>query len=172
MLLSHCLLFSLVSLAMTLMVTGYQQGVTQSLQEIRDFVQTCKTAEECDEFPVDVWDQATINSYFRYCLQQCVLPEIDGETCRLKLMGGKDDVMLTAKEFYRIKSEKAEEARLATYARIATWLYRVGPRRVAKYSLKLNALIEAAHHSKSATVCSQNQRICPHLRFVSLSRLD
>lgn len=48
---------------------------------------------------------------------------------------------------------KAEEARLASFARIAVWIYNTRQGYTKKYSLKLNALIEEAHHQKKKEVC-------------------
>ena len=60
--------------------------------------------------------------------------------------------MTVKMEFYRMKSVKAEEARIAFYARIAVWVFESSPGVVGKYSLKLNALIEDALNDKLKSV--------------------
>jgi len=121
---------------------------------VQDHVNGCVKTEECDEFPLHTWNQATIDIFYKYCFEQHVIPEVNSTNEKLKLAGPKDKVMKAKMEFYRMKGVKAEEARIASYARIAVWVYETSAGTVEKYSLKLNALIEEAfiNHSDSVRI--------------------
>ncbi|CAF2574114.1 unnamed protein product [Rotaria sp. Silwood2] len=73
-----------------------------------------------------------------------ILPEVNRSNDKLKLLGPKEEVKEVQIEFYRLKSVKAEEARIASYARVAVWLFEIENNTFEKYSLKLNALFETA----------------------------
>ncbi|CAF3896260.1 unnamed protein product [Rotaria sordida] len=81
-----------------------------------------------------------------------VIPEVNSTNEKLQLAGPKDKVMDTKTEFYRMKSRKAEESRIASYARIAIWVYETTTGTIEKYSLKLNALIEEAFSNNRDSV--------------------
>ena len=119
---------------------------------MQDHVNKCVKTEECDEFPLHTWNQVTIDAFYKYCFEQQVLPEISSMDERLQLSGPANEVMSVKMEFYRMKSVKAEEARVAFYARIAVWVFELSPGVVEKYSLKLNALIEDASNSNLESV--------------------
>lgn len=120
---------------------------------IQDHISGCAQTQECDDFPLHIWNQATIDIFFKYCFEQNVIPDVNSTNERLKLTGLKEKVMEVKVEYYRMKSIKAEEARVASYAQIAVWVYETGDGNIEKYSLKLNAIIEEAFSKHSNTVC-------------------
>ncbi|CAF1150856.1 unnamed protein product, partial [Rotaria sordida] len=100
---------------------GSEENMKSCRKAVQDHVHKCVQTEECDEFPLHTWDQATIDIFYKYCFEQHVIPEVNSTNEKLQLAGPKDKVMDTKTEFYRMKSRKAEEARIASYARIAIW---------------------------------------------------
>lgn len=123
---------------------GSGDNTKKCRKAIQDHINGCTQTEELDEFPLHTWNQTTIDLFYKYCLEQHVIPEINSANEKLKLAGPRDKVMEVKVEFYRMKSIKAEEARVASYARIAIWVYETSAGTIEKYSLKLNALIEEA----------------------------
>lgn len=135
----HC--FSVIKVTLI----GSNENVNKCWKAVQHHASGCVKTEECDEFPLDTWDQETIDIFYKYCFEQHVIPEVNSTDDKFKLAGPKDTVMEMTKEFYRMKSRKAEEALSATYARIAVWLYETSDGIIEKYSLKLNAQIEQAY---------------------------
>jgi hypothetical protein len=125
-------------------LTGAEEKMNECCKAAQDYVNRCVLTVECEEFPLHSWDQTTINIFYEYSFEQHVIPEVDSINEKLKLSGPTDKVMETKTEYYRMKSIKAEDARVASYARIAVWVYEMSNGNVEKYSLKLNALIEEA----------------------------
>lgn len=137
---------------------------------VQDHISGCVQIEECDEFPVHTWNQATIDTFFRYCLEQDVIPEVNSKNEKLKLIGPKAKVMEVKVEFYRMKSIKAEEARVTSFAQIAVWVYETPLGTIEKYSLKLNANIEEAFNRNSDTVRVIMNVIFNLIRIIYVSR--
>ena len=131
---------------------GSEENIRTCWKAVQDHISGCVQTNECDEFPLHTWNQATIDVFFKYCLAQHVIPEINSTDEKLKLVGSKDKVMEVKVEFYRMKSNKAEEAHAASYAQIAVWVYETSAGTIEKYSLKLNAIIEEAFSKNSDTV--------------------
>ncbi|CAF1055974.1 unnamed protein product [Rotaria sordida] len=131
---------------------GSEENMKSCQKAVQDHVHKCVQTEECDEFPLHTWDQATIDIFYKYCFEQHVIPEVNSTNEKLQLAGPKDKVMDTKTEFYRMKSRKAEESRIASYARIAIWVYETTTGTIEKYSLKLNALIEEAFSNNRDSV--------------------
>lgn len=123
---------------------GSEENIKACCTAVKHHINAHVLTEECDEFPLHTWDQATINLFYKYSFQQDVIPEINANNEALLLPGPRDKVLLAKTEFYRMKSIQAVEAYVASYARIAVWMYEASPGVVEKYSLKLNALIEEA----------------------------
>ncbi|CAF2698612.1 unnamed protein product [Rotaria sp. Silwood2] len=125
-------------------LTGLEQDIKESWKLIQNHVNKCVLTVECDEFPFYTWNQKTIDSFYKFCLERQILPEVNRLNDKLKLLGPKEEVKEAQIEFYRLKSVKAEEARIASYARVAVWLLEIENNTFEKYSLKLNALFETA----------------------------
>ncbi|CAF1308889.1 unnamed protein product [Rotaria sp. Silwood1] len=91
-----------------------------------------------------------------------ILPEVNRSNDKLKLLGPKEEVKEAQIEFYRLKSVKAEEARIASYARVAVWLFEIENNTFEKYSLKLNALFETAleHNNEVVNFRNDNNEDC------------
>jgi hypothetical protein len=142
----------ILSLGIEMMVTGSKESMNECWRAIQDHVHKFVRTEECDEFPLHTWNRITIDTFYQYCFAQQVLPEINPKNDRLALSGPAHEVKVVQMEFYRMKSVKAEEARIVFYARIAVWVFESFRGVVEKYSLKLNALIEDAHNGKMKSV--------------------
>ncbi|CAM4880187.1 unnamed protein product [Rotaria socialis] len=139
-----------------LTLTGLEENLKKCWKVIQDYINERVLTEECDDFPLHTWNQSLIDSFYRYCLERHVLPEVNTIGDRFKLSGPKEQVKMTQIEFYRLKCIKAEEARIASYARIAVWLFEIEDRVFKKYSLKLNALIETASANGNELVTFRN----------------
>jgi hypothetical protein len=135
-----------------MMLTGLEERLKECRKAIQDHVNKCVLTVDCDDFPLHTWDQATIDSFYRYCFERQVLPEFNSSNEKFKLSGPKEQVNATQMEFYRVKGIKAEEARIASYARIAVWMFETSNETYEKYSLKLNALIETAFTNNNTSV--------------------
>ncbi|CAF4699150.1 unnamed protein product, partial [Rotaria sp. Silwood1] len=143
-------------------LTGLEQDIKESWKLIQNHVNKCVLTVECDEFPFYTWNQKTIDSFYKYCLERQILPEVNRSNDKLKLLGPKEEVKEAQIEFYRLKSVKAEEARIASYARVAVWLFEIENNTFEKYSLKLNALFETAleHNNEVVNFRNDNNEDC------------
>ncbi len=137
-----------------MMLTGVEEKLKECWKAVQCHVSKCVYTVDCDEFPLHTWNQATIDSYYRYCYEKQVLPEVNSSNDKLKLSGPKEEVKATQIEFYRLKSIKAEEARILSYAHIAVWMFETRNNNFEKYSLNLNAVIEIAftNHQESVRI--------------------
>jgi len=133
-------------------LTGLEERLRECRKAIQDHVNKCVLTVDCDDFPLHTWNQATIDSFYRYCFERQVLPEVNSSNGKIKLSGPKEQVNATQIEFYRIKGIKAEEALISSYARIAIWMFETSNETYEKYSLKLNAQIEIAFANNNTSV--------------------
>jgi hypothetical protein len=134
------------------MLTGLEEKLRECWKAIQDHISKCVVTVDCGEFPLHTWNQATIDSFYRYCCERQVLPNVNSSNNKLKLSGPKEQVHATQIEFYQLNSTKAEEARILSYARIAVWMFETGNNTFEEYSLKLNAQIEAASANQNESV--------------------
>jgi len=134
------------------MLTGLEENLGKCRKVIQDHVSKCVLTVDCDDFPLHTWNQATIDSFYRYCFERQVLPELNSSNDKFKLSGPKEQVIATQTEFYRLKSIKAEEARISSYARLAVWMFEASHETFEKYSLKLNALLETTFINNNKSV--------------------
>ncbi|CAF4976450.1 unnamed protein product, partial [Rotaria sp. Silwood1] len=144
--------FSYPHTTVKIMLTALEENMNKCCKTIQDYVNGCILTVDCDEFPLHTWNQATIDSFYRYCAERQVLPEFNSFDDKFKLSGPKEQVKAAQTEFYRLKSIKAEEERIASYARVAVWLFEIRNGIFEKYSLKLNALIETANANDNELV--------------------
>jgi hypothetical protein len=120
---------------------------------LTDYVeQSVATVELGQEDVLKKWTQPTINSFYKDCLKRHVLVELNIIMGSVKLSGPKDDVAIAEKEYYRIRGEQSEQARLALIARDIIWAYQVDTIKWDKYTPQLNARIEDASISKLPSV--------------------
>ncbi|CAF2475555.1 unnamed protein product [Rotaria sp. Silwood2] len=163
--------FSYPHTTIKMMLTGLEEKVNECCKAMQDHVIECVLTVDCDEFPLHTWNQATIDSFYRYCSERQVLPEVNTSNDKFKLSGPKEQVKATQIEFYRLKSIKAEEERIASYARIAVWLFEIRNGVFEKYSLKLNALIETAFANNNDLVRVYQYVACSFVIFYFVGSL-
>ena len=143
---------------MQVTIIGPGHKLKSCLEALSKHLNSCVSKKECDEMPLNIWDQATIDQFYKYCLERAVLPDIDSKG-NLILQGSKEVVTDAQIVFYQMKSAKMEEAWIASYSRLAVWWVEESKNNAKKYPVKLNAYIEYAYANKSGSVCNYLQHV-------------
>lgn len=131
---------------------GLEENLNKCLEAIKTYVGERILTVDCEVFPLNTWNQETIDSFYKYCFERQVLPEVTLPGDKLKLSGPKDATTGAQIEFYRLKGAKADEARIISYSRLAVWLYEIENEVFEKYSLQVNASIETAYSHENESV--------------------
>ncbi|CAF0990647.1 unnamed protein product [Rotaria sordida] len=97
------------------------------------------------------WTQLAINTFYRYCFDRHVIPNMDILTGYLKLFGSKESVTEAENEYYREQVKQSEQARLITIAQDIIWAFKIDDKNWEKYPPELNAHIEDAYLTKLPT---------------------
>lgn len=144
---------------MQVTIIGPENRLKSCFEAIGKHLNSCVSKKDCDEMPLNIWDQATIDQFYRYCLERAVHPDIDSNG-NLILQGSREVVADAQIVFYQTKSAKIEEAWVASYSRLAVWGVKVSDNDVKKYPVKSNAYIEHAYVNKSGSVCNYVHHRC------------
>ncbi|CAF3834464.1 unnamed protein product [Rotaria sp. Silwood1] len=119
---------------------------------LEDYVhKSISVSEQHDLSGLKKWTQPTIDSFYMYCLQRLVVPEMDIHTGYCKLFGSKESVRETENEYYRQQTKQSEHARLMVVARDIIWAFKKNENNWEKFPSELNAHIEDAFISKLKT---------------------
>ncbi|CAF1357967.1 unnamed protein product [Rotaria magnacalcarata] len=105
-------------------------------------------SEQHDLSGLKKWTQPTIDSFYMYCFQRLVIPEMDIHTGYCKLFGSKESVREAENEYYRQQTKQSEHARLMVVARDVIWAFKKDENDWEKFPSELNARIEDAFISK------------------------
>lgn len=98
------------------------------------------------------WTQPNIDSFYMFCFQRLVIPEIDIHNSYCKLLGPKEGVRDAENEYYRQQTNLSEHARLVTVAQNIIWAFKKDENDWEKFPNELNTHIEDAFISKLKTV--------------------
>ncbi|CAF1094066.1 unnamed protein product [Rotaria sordida] len=116
---------------------------------LKDYVQkSISVSEQHGLSGLKKWTQPTIDSFYIYCFQRLVVPEMDIHTGYCKLFGSKESVREAENEYYRQQTKQSEHARLMIVARDVIWAFKKDDNNWEKFSSELNAHIEDAFISK------------------------
>ncbi|CAF3357209.1 unnamed protein product [Rotaria socialis] len=126
---------------------------------LEDYVQkSISVSEQHDLSGLKKWTQPTIDSFYMYCFQRLVIPEMDIHTGYCKLFGSKESVREAENEYYRQQTTQSEHARLMVVARDVIWAFKKDENDWEKFPSELNASIEDAFISKLKTFKYTNDK--------------
>jgi hypothetical protein len=108
--------------------------------------------EHIEQHELKKWSQPIINAFYKFCLNQYVLPEMNINTGYIKLSGPKESVTLAENEFLRITSIQTRQAHVIEISRYVMWTFQTNDANWEKYTPDLNARIEDAYKSNCLTV--------------------
>jgi hypothetical protein len=98
------------------------------------------------------WTQPAINEFYKLCVNQSLLIDMNILIGYLKLFGSKELVKEAKHVYTEIKAKQSEQARLIAVARDIVWAHKIDENTSEKYLPALNARIEDAFSSKVPSV--------------------
>ncbi|CAF1246118.1 unnamed protein product, partial [Didymodactylos carnosus] len=151
----------LSSISITL--KSYSKGnIIKCQQAIELFFNNFKMVSDINiENSLKILDQSTINAFYKYCMDNCIIPTVDNNN--LKLCGEKMNIVQAENELLKYRCQLQHQIILHSIACDVAWAYRTEDGWV-KYSYRCNLEIENAYitlqkHSFTEIINEQSE-IC------------
>jgi hypothetical protein len=108
-------LYFIVSVIRTTLTAPDDDVSIKCQEKLRDYLNRCTTSSKITnpDGIFQYWDQYTINGFYKYCKDQCVLPQINQTKTELELIGPINSVRQVKQKCYflsELAKEKASRA--------------------------------------------------------------